>query len=564
MTSWWLAQWSRLAQERATVEALAASEAWFTLTRWTVYKFRLAAEGLITAHGADYPVRLVYPDSFPDVPAWVEPQDETARWSHHQYGSGGALCLELRPDNWHANATGADVLQSAFNLLYKENPNGTGDTGTVPTAGHVGSVQAYAWLKPPALIGLSCLERLMEGKAVDLQALYWQAETDVWPILLTDQQDREAGTSPTTDDLGSCRSTLPVVVAQKEAPHPQPKNRAELLDGFNLEDDATPPYIVIVALSPDHLALTIFVCLTPDIVQIRFLVLLPDEAGRRSGRPAASGQPQVAVIGLGSVGSSVAELLLRSGVRRLVLVDGDVMLPGNLERHTLDWRDVGAHKTVAIKRRLLHIAPRAEIEVITANLNWQRSARVYSGDIDAIADCTVIVNATGDLPTGLLLGALAKQHRKAFVSVEVFEGGLGCLTARFIPGRDPTFIQGRMAYETYCEEQGVAPPSSGVHTYESLTFDGTPIQADATAVTAAAAQTARIALDILDDRVEANTPPWMLTGFRSGWLFSRQGDSLALDIPVPRTHDQPAPDPEVTQWAVALAEEAIDAARAQL
>lgn len=341
MTFWWLTQWSRLGQERTTIEALAAAEPWFTLTRWTVHKFRLAAEGVITAHGADYPVRLVYPDSFPDVPAWVEPQDETAKWSHHQYGAGGVLCLELRPDNWRADATGAEVLQSAFNLLYKENPQGSGDSGIVPSAHNVGSVQAYAWRKPPALIGLSCLRRLLKGQAVDLQALYWQAQSDIWPILLTDQQDRESGSAPMTDDLGSNRTTLPVLVAQSEAPHPQPSSRVELLGAFNLEGSATPSYVVIVALAPDQAVLTIYVCLTPDTVQIRSLVLLPDEAGRRSGRAAAAAQQQVAIIGLGSVGSSVAELLLRSGVRRLVLVDGDVMLPGNLERHTLDWRDVG-------------------------------------------------------------------------------------------------------------------------------------------------------------------------------------------------------------------------------
>ncbi|MHA0048357.1 ThiF family adenylyltransferase [Deinococcus sp. PEB2-67] len=563
MTLWWLNQWTRLGQERAAVEALAAAEPWFTLTRWTVHKFRLAAEGIITAHGADYLVRLVYPDSFPDVPAWVEPQEDTAQWSHHQYGAGGALCLELRPDNWRADATGAEVLQSAFNLLYKENPQGHGESGVVPSAHSVGSVQAYAWRKPPALIGLSCLQRLFEGQATELQALYWQAQPGLWPILLTDRHDREAGNAPTTDDLGSYRTTLPVLISQSEAPHPQPGNRVELLAGFGLEESSTPPYVVIVALAPDRSALTVYVCLTPDTVQIRSLVLLPEEAGHRSGRAATAAEQKVAIIGLGSVGSSVAELLLRSGIHRLVLIDGDVMLPGNLERHTLDWRDVGAHKAEAVKRRLLHIAPRADIEIITSNLNWQQSARVYAGDIDEIAACTVIVHATGDVPTGLLLGALAEQHRKAFVSVEVFEGGLGCLTARFIPGRDPTYMQGRMAYETYCEERSVTPPSSGVRTYEALTFDGAPIQADAAAVTAAAAQTARIALDILDDRVEATTSPWMLTGYRSGWLFSRQGDSIALDVPLPTQPTPPARDLKLAEWATGLAQEAIDAARSQ-
>ncbi|WP_414657902.1 ThiF family adenylyltransferase [Deinococcus sp. VB343] len=563
MTVWWLSQWSRLGQERATIEALASAEPWFTLTRWTVHKFRLAVEGVITAHGADYAVRLVYPDSFPNVPAWVEPQDETAKWSHHQYGAGGVLCLELRPDNWRTDATGAEVLQSAFNLLYKENPQGSGDSGIVPSAHNVGNVQSYAWHKLPALISLSCLRRLFDGQAVDLQALYWQSQSDIWPILLTDQQDRESGSAPMTDDLGSYRITLPVLVAQSEVPHPQPSSRIELLEALKLEESATPPYAVVLAIAPDQSTLTIYVCLTPDTVQIRSLVPLPEETGRRSGRAVANGQQQVAIIGLGSVGSSVAELLLRSGVRRLVLVDGDVMLPGNLERHTLDWRDVGAHKTVAIKRRLLHIAPKAEIEIITANLNWQQSARIYSADIDEIAACTVIVNATGDVPTGLLLGSLAEQHRKALVSVEVFEGGLGCLTARFLPGRDPTYIQGRMAYETYCEVRNVTPPSSGVRTYEALTFDGVPMQADAAAVTAAAAQAARIALDILDDRVEATTSPWMLTGFRSGWLFSRQGDSVALDISLPTQPTPPARDSELAEWASALAKEAIDAARVQ-
>jgi len=110
---WWLSEYRRVGIERTAVEALAASQPWFMLRVWEISGFRLAAVGEIIAHGVSYPVRLIYPDPFPSVPAWVEPQDPNAKWSSHQYGAGGTLCLELRPDNWIPTATGADVLRSA-------------------------------------------------------------------------------------------------------------------------------------------------------------------------------------------------------------------------------------------------------------------------------------------------------------------------------------------------------------------------------------------------------------------------------------------------------------------
>ena len=41
------------------------------------------------------------------------------------------------------------------------------------------------------------------------------------------------------------------------------------------------------------------------------------------------------------MGSKLAASLARSGVRRFVLVEEDVLLPENLVRNDLDWRDVG-------------------------------------------------------------------------------------------------------------------------------------------------------------------------------------------------------------------------------
>jgi hypothetical protein len=47
-------------------------------------------------------------------------RDSAERWSSHQYGAGGELCLELGPDNWHQDLTGANMIESARRLLEGE------------------------------------------------------------------------------------------------------------------------------------------------------------------------------------------------------------------------------------------------------------------------------------------------------------------------------------------------------------------------------------------------------------------------------------------------------------
>ena len=250
-------------------------------------------------------------------------------------------------------------------------------------------------------------------------------------------------------------------------------------------------------------------------------------------------------------------MLLRSGVHRLVLVDGDVMLPANIERHSLDWRDIGFRKANAVKRRLLHIVPGATIRAIAGNLNWQRSARTHAGHIEAVAECDIIVDATGDVPTGLMLGAVAAENGKPFVSTEVFEGGLGCLVARALPGRDPPYGAGRSSYGAYCEQMNVTPPPAGRGAYEVLTEEGEPLVADDAAVTIAAGHAARVVLDILDGRMDEDAAAWLLIGLRKGWLFRCHGDVIRLDVGRSGPPSLPSHDAEAMAFAIKLAKDAV-------
>lgn len=529
MKFWWLTESRRLANEKATVEELAQNESWFELDRWLFHEARLSAEGVLIAHGQRYPVRLVYPDQFPEVPAWIEPQDDV-RWSTHQYGTR-TLCLELRPDNWTPSATGADVLRSAHNLLITENPLGEGGD-RAPSAHHIGQLQAYDWGLNPVLIGAGCLSRIRAGTAVDVTALRWMVTDDVWPIMVHDSVDRLSPRRPPGADISSWRFEIPVFLSTNSSLLEFSDRSALVCAGAfgpEIAEAIVSSTSGIVFFSGGE-ELAAFHLMNADGINRRRVFMLPEEGGARSARSPSASEKRVAVVGTGSVGSKVAECLIRSGVNRLTLVDGDVLLPGNLERHVLDWGDVGFRKVRGLKRRLLRIVPGADIDVVDVNLNWQRSSQTHAWQVSSIANCDVVVDATGDPATALFLAAVAEANGRAFVSIEVFEGGLGGLVAICLPDRDPPFATGRRNFIAWCDAQGAKPPEAGPRQYEMLAEDGLPVIADDAAVTATAGHASRIILDILDGSPPPIEAAWLLLGYRKGWVFNGHGHTIRLNV----------------------------------
>ena len=69
------------------------------------------------------------------------------------------------------------------------------------------------------------------------------------------------------------------------------------------------------------------------------------------------------IIGCGSIGSHVAELLARYGVKRLTLYDFDVVESHNLVNQNFYHRQIGKEKTEALKELLLDINPEMDIKL---------------------------------------------------------------------------------------------------------------------------------------------------------------------------------------------------------
>ena len=66
---------------------------------------------------------------------------------------------------------------------------------------------------------------------------------------------------------------------------------------------------------------------------------------------------QIHIIGCGSVGSTLAELLVRYGVKNLTLYDFDVVEPKNVVNQMFTSSDIGKEKVTALADHLLDINP---------------------------------------------------------------------------------------------------------------------------------------------------------------------------------------------------------------
>lgn len=112
-------------------------------------------------------------------------------------------------------------------------------------------------------------------------------------------------------------------------------------------------------------------------------LLLGDEAMSRIA------EKRVIIFGVGGVGSWCAESLIRSGIRRLTIVDSDRVCITNINRQLMaTMKTVGQVKVDALKERLLSINPSAEItalqQVFTAESASKFCLEEYDYIIDAI------------------------------------------------------------------------------------------------------------------------------------------------------------------------------------
>jgi molybdopterin/thiamine biosynthesis adenylyltransferase len=124
----------------------------------------------------------------------------------------------------------------------------------------------------------------------------------------------------------------------------------------------------------------------------------------RAGRDAQHlTETKLAVVGCGAVGSFAADLLFRSGVRKLTLRDGEKLRPGNVVRHLAGTGQVGLAKADAVRECLARI----DSDVSGVKTQPRRLDR-FDDALALVRDHDVVLDATGNARASSLLATAAQ------------------------------------------------------------------------------------------------------------------------------------------------------------
>ena len=92
------------------------------------------------------------------------------------------------------------------------------------------------------------------------------------------------------------------------------------------------------------------------------------------------------IIGVGSLGSMIAEMLIRSGIISMTVIDSDTFHAGNLSRHFLDIDSIELKKAEETAKRLNKINPHAMVEYFNGDFDTEYTKNLSAFDI--IFDCS--------------------------------------------------------------------------------------------------------------------------------------------------------------------------------
>ncbi len=170
----------------------------------------------------------------------------------------------------------------------------------------------------------------------------------------------------------------------------------------------------------------------------------------------------VAIVGIGALGSRVAEDLARAGVGRLRLIDRDWVEPSNLHRqHLFDESDAENEEPKALAAAHRLAAINSEIELVPE----LRDLGPDNAD-DLLSDADLVVDGTDNFQTRYLLNDFCVREGKPWIygacvstqaMVAPFLPERACLRCLF-PEPPPA-----SAAQT-CETAGILPPAAAIVT----------------------------------------------------------------------------------------------------
>lgn len=572
----WLTKYpDRFVRECAELDKLAQEVDWLTVS-WSITPEDLVLEVQLdmTVHDRVYKARMGYPAVFPNAPLYIRPRDPSERWSNHQFGTGGSLCLQWRADNWNSEVTGADIIRSAYELLHTENIPVT--PGVVPSVHRITDGQRARSSFFRSIVtndALTVIKGLQDQVKVEFKTnsifsgagqIAFITNIKVTKDNVHVVEDIPAGITGFSS-LFSIEEKGWLFKSDAFDSHLTISSVDELIKaisetGLDISDIAvineeTQKYekrtIVLYGNKTGALRQFSIVSYSDNpLKEYRVILPPPSNEARLPEEHKKLPELKVGIIGLGSMGSKIALSLARSGIRKFVVVDDDFLKLENLVRHELSWAEVGLHKVDAIENALNLTMPNLEIEVLNHRIAGQEPPINAARALQSLSQCDLLLDATANPEVFLHVAAISNAYKIPMCWGEVFAGGYGGLIARARPDIDPNPIAVRDGFYKYLSEQEPAPFQQE-RGYDIETE--TPFIAYDSNVGVIATSLTNFVIDTALRKNPSEYPvPVYLIGMKKVWIFTQPFDTRPIAITGEGWKDEIPPTAEASVAAVKL------------
>jgi adenylyltransferase/sulfurtransferase len=163
------------------------------------------------------------------------------------------------------------------------------------------------------------------------------------------------------------------------------------------------------------------------------------------------------IVGMGALGTVLAEQLVRSGIGEITIIDRDIIELSNLQRQTLYSEDDVRHqwpKAQAAKKRLQAINHDVKVTAVTTDINASNAEALLSGH-------DVILDGTDNFETRFIINDVAVKHGIPWI-YGAATGSYG-LVYTYIPEETPCLsciYRYLPAGGETCETVGIIAPAS--------------------------------------------------------------------------------------------------------
>ena len=170
---------------------------------------------------------------------------------------------------------------------------------------------------------------------------------------------------------------------------------------------------------------------------------------------------KVLIVGVGGIGSPVAEFLSRAGIGSLGIIDNDKVSLSNLHRQSLyNTSDIGKFKVKIAKDKIKKINPNTKVAIYKVRLNIDNFKKI-------INNYDYIVDGSDNFTTKFLLNDYCLKFKKILVmgAISKFDGHI--FTFNFKNKRTPClrcFFQESEISDNLlnCESEGILGTVAGI------------------------------------------------------------------------------------------------------